>query len=390
MTRRRNLGADRSGGIAILAGIGMTALIGMSAFAIDLGTAYAQRARLQKVADSAALAGAISWVKTGSGTAAQATVQDVVVANGWATSVIKTTLPPTSSAPKVTVSLAAPSTLTLARVLVSYTTVTTTGYSVASVVSSTTPACLVSLTTMQVNGTINVGNCAVAANSTSSSAINVNSSGNITASSIDTPGGIVANGKVSGTEKTGTPAAAANDPYKSDQTLEASAVSACTYVNYNNNTTAGCYQNANINGPVTLGAGTFVFSGLNVNGGGSITATSGTTIIVTSQFSPGGNITITAPVAGASSGIPGIAIYVAGSGGMNINSGVTYAINGAIYVPSGTLNLDGGSADSGCTYIVANMIASNGGSLVVPQTNCSSYNYTAPSVAGGSKIALIQ
>jgi Flp pilus assembly protein TadG len=384
VTRLRSLTVDRRGTIAILAAVGMTALVGMSGFAIDLGLAYVQRAKLQKVADSAALAGAISWVKTGSGAAAQATTTDVVLANGLAASTIQTTTAPTTALPNVTVSLVAPSTLTLARVLTSYTTVTTHGYSVASIVSSTTRACLVSLTTLMVNGTINSGNCAAAANSTSSSAITVNGGGSLTASSIDTPGGIVANGSVSGTEKTGSKAA--TDPYSGTQSLEASAVSACkTYINYTNQTTPGCYTNANIGSAVTLTAGTYVFANLNVNSGGSITGT-GVTLIAEQSFSPNGNISITAPTTGSWAGI---AIYAAN--GVNMNSNVTYAINGALYSPTAAINLDSGTLNSSaCTYIVGYSITSNSGAnFTIPQTNCSS-GYTAPSVAGGSKIALTQ
>jgi Flp pilus assembly protein TadG len=387
---RRSLAEDRGGTIALLAAVGMTALVGMSAFAIDLGLAYAQRAKLQKVADSAAMAGAISWVKKGSATMVQATVQDIVLANGFAASTIQTTTAPTTSVPNVTVSLAGPSTLTLARVLSSRTTVTTHGYAVASIVPTPTPACLVSLTTLQVDGTINASNCAVSANASSSGSINVNGSGSITASSIDTPGTFGnGGGTINGTQKSGS--APATDPYSSSQSLEASAVSACggNYGNYTSGAPAGCYQGS-INGQATLGAGTYVFSNLNVNSGASITATSGTTLIVTSQFSPSGNITITAPTNSATVGIPGIAIYVAGGGGMNMNSGVTYAITGAIYVPSGPLDLDGGSSNSGCTYIVAYSIQSNGGSTLVPQAGCNSTNYTPPTVGAGSKIALTQ
>ena len=386
MTRRRSLAADRRGGIAILAAVGMTALIAMAAFAIDLGAAYAQRARLQKVADSAALAGEISWVKSGgSATAAQATVQDVVVANGWATSIIKTTTAPTSAVPNVTVSLAAPSTLTLARVVASYTTVTTTGYSVASLVTATTAACLVSLTGMQVNGPINVGSCAVAANSSANNAINVNSSGSITAGSIDTPGGIVANGTVSGKKMPG--AAPATDPYSGTQSAEASQVSACksNYINYTGQTSGGCYQGT-LSSAVSLKAGTYVFGSLNINPGGSISGT-GVTLIFTQQFSPGnGTISISAPTSGS---FAGVAIY-GSSAGINMNTGVTYAVNGAIYDPAGPIVLDGGSTNaSSCTYIVANSITSNSSStFTIPQANCGSY--TAPSVSGGSKIGLIQ
>ena len=392
MTRRRSLAADRRGGIAILAAAGMTALIAMAAFAIDLGAAYAQRARLQKVADSAALAGEISWVKSGgSATAAQATVQDVVAANGWATSIIKTTTAPTSAVPNVTVSLAAPSTLTLARVLASYTTVTTTGYSVASLVTATTAGCLLALNQLMVNGTISTGTCAVMADSTASNAITDNSGGSITASSVITPGAISGSGTVNGVRKTGATAVA--DPYTGFQTAVTAAENklCASPINYANQTSLnpGCYTNANFAGSITLAAGTYVFQGGNQNSG-SISGT-GVTLIFENTIPLGGTLSITAPTTGAASGIPGLAVYAGGD--LTFNTNATYTINGALYSPTGRVTFNTGTFNaSGCTYIVAQNVTSNSGSnFTLPQTNCSSYpGYAGYNAPGGSKIGLIQ
>src|SRR6516162_1528780 len=83
---------DRRGAAAIVGALTAVSIIGMGGLAIDLGSAYAQKARLQKVADSAAMAGALSWIKTShSTTAVTATVTSVVQANGLASSVIDTT-----------------------------------------------------------------------------------------------------------------------------------------------------------------------------------------------------------------------------------------------------------------------------------------------------------
>ena len=395
----RSLASDRRGAIAVLVAVGMTVLLGMSAFAIDLGAAYSQKARLQNVADSAALAGAIVWVKTGSAAQVKTTVQDVVVANTstWGITITQSITNPTTSVPSVTVRLTAPSTLKLARVLTSATSVTTTGISVASVVPATVTACLVSLTTMQVNGTLSTGNCAMVANSSSSPAINVNSGGSVAASSIDTPGTIgYSGGTVSGTTNTGKSSDAAADPYSSFQSLEASAVSGCSYQNYTNQTTLtpGCWQNVSINTAVTLSPGTggtpgiYVFNGMNFNSSGSITATGagGVTIIDTTQMTLNGKISINAPITG---NWAGMAIYAAG--GLNFNSNVAYSINGALYSPTSTVIFGSGSfSTSACTYVVANSVIDNSNStFTLPQSSCSSA-YKSPSAPGGSKIALTQ
>ncbi len=372
----------------------MTAVIGMAAFAIDLGVAYAQRARLQKVADSAALAGMISWVKSSSGTAAQATANDVVLANGWPASIIKATAAPTASNPVVTVSLAAPSSLTLGLLLIPKGSLTTTGLAIAGLGGATpTAACLVALSTLMVDGAISAGNCAVVANSNSSSAITVNGGGSLSGTSIDTPGGIVANGTVSGTKHAGS--AAASDPYAGMQTAEANGFAACkSYQNLPNGTatiSAGCYTGA-IGGSISLNPGTYYFSNFNMNSGSSLTSVAnggtanGATILLQSNFSPNGNISIVAPTTGV---YAGLAIYAAG--GMNMNSNIAYNVIGGIYSPTQPINMNSGTFNSNaCTYIVAYTITSNSGAnLTLPQANCSPV-YSPSQVSLGSKIALLQ
>ena len=382
-----SLTEDRRGAVALLAAVGMTALLGMAAFAIDLGAAYAQRAALQKVADSAAMAGAISWVKAGSATAATTTVKDVVLANGWPASVIQSTTAPTTANPQVTVSLAAAFMFSFGKVLSAGSSVTTTGYSVASVKSGSAAACLVALSTLMVNGTVNVNGCAASANSTSSSAITVNGGGSLTASSIDTPGGVVKNGTVVGTVKTG--AAAASDPFSSYQSQANSGFTNCQSTSQTTLSTSGCYSNINVNSgtTLTLNPGVYFFPGINVNGG-TISGPSGVTIVIQNQFSPSGNLAITAPTSGPWAGM---AIYAIG--GMNANSPITYNIDGAMYSPSNTITLNSGTWNQGaCTYIVASTITVNSNAnFTLPQNNCGQYNYPASGVSSGAAtIALVQ
>jgi Flp pilus assembly protein TadG len=391
MTLPGRLGRDRRGSVAVLAGVGMTALIGMAAFAIDFGAAYAQRAQLQQVADSAALAGAISWVKTGSATAVAATVKDVVVVNGWSSSIIQSSAAPTTKTPNVTVSLSTPFSLTLGGVLRKNGTVTTAGYAVASVTTTTTPACVLSLSTITVDSGsgINANGCSVAANSTGSQAILLNSSGKITANTISTPGTIDnSGGTVSGTEVTGSAAKAVADPYSAVQSQASGSFTNCT--NYTNQTTltkGGCYSNVNPSSKLTLDAGTYFFTDLNMNSGASIVGSGDVTIVVQGSANLSGSVTLTAPNSGT---WDGIAFYVMGN--MNINSGTSFDINGAIYSPSSTLNIDSGTFNqAACTYIVADGITFNSNAtLTLPQKNCSTYGYTAPSIPSGSKIALLQ
>src|SRR5690242_16531725 len=54
---------DRRGTVAVLVAVGATAMITLAAFAVETANWYFQAAELQRVADSAAMAGAIEYVK---------------------------------------------------------------------------------------------------------------------------------------------------------------------------------------------------------------------------------------------------------------------------------------------------------------------------------------
>ncbi len=202
---------DRHGGVAVLGTVTIVSILGMAGFTLDLGAAYVQRARLQKVADTAAMAGALSWIKSAhSSTAAIATINSVVTANGLAASVIQnptaavlTSSPKNSGNPAIQVNLSAPSSLTLLLVIVSATSVTTGASAVAEIAGSggaQLPACVVSLTTIIINSNSGItgSHCSIAANSTSSQAILLNSNSSLlSGDSINTPGGVKVNSNTS-------------------------------------------------------------------------------------------------------------------------------------------------------------------------------------------------
>lgn len=406
----RRCSNDRRGSVTLTAAVGMTGLIGMAGFAFDIGAAYAQKARLQKIADSAALAGAISWTKSSSTTAVMATITSVVAANGLASGAIKTgstgymsASPKNAANPAVQVTLSLASPLTLTRAITTAVSVTTSATSVAEIGASSGgggTACMLSLQSLMVNASITASGCIVQANGTGSSNITLNSGATVT-STLETPGGVMNNGtingdvvangqvvnqgRITGTTKTG--ATTLSDPYAGTQSQANSGFTNCQ--NYNNQTTltAGCWSNANFNNPVTLSAGTYYFTGVNINSGGSITGTN-VTMVTQNTFSPSGAITLTAPNTGSWNGV---AIYA--MSGMNINSGVIFKINGAVYAPTSTLIPNSGTWNANnCTYLVAKNITFNSGSLfTLPQLNCSSFNYARPILPGGARpVAIVQ
>jgi Flp pilus assembly protein TadG len=395
------LAADRHGTMGVFGAISILSFMGVAGLAVDIGGAYVQQARLQTVADSAAMAGALSWINSGGSTSkVTATISSVVTANGWPNSVIQnsgqaylTSSPKNSQNHAIQVTLAAQSPLTLLRALVpSMTSMTTGASSVAEIGQTGQPVCVLSLTTLIVDsgGDLSATGCSVAANSTSNQAILLNSGGKLSADSIITPGQVLKNNgsHLSGTLKQN--AAAVPDPYASYQSQASSGFTSCTsFQNYQGQATIshGCWTNVNVNSgsSLTLQPGTYFFQNINVNSGATLTGTGGVTIVIQNNFSPSGHdIAITAPTSG---NWAGMAIYA--MGGMNINSGVRYDINGAIYSPSTALNLDSGSKNtfSSCTYIVAQSITFNSGAGFTYNSGC---NGPTPRANGNSKAALVK
>jgi hypothetical protein len=86
-----------------------------------------------------------------------------------------------------------------------------------------------------------------------------------------------------------------------------------------------------------------------------------------------------------------MAIYA--TGGLNVNSGVLYTVNGGIYSPTTAVNLNSSTWNqAACTYLVASSITFNSGStFTLPQTSCATWNFPTPTIAGASgKIVLVQ
>jgi hypothetical protein len=380
---------DRRASISIITAAVMPAIVGAGAIVIDFARASTQLQSLQTLADAAALAGALAYKNTSSTAAVQQTVQDVVVANGWSSSIIQSPGseflsqdPYSTSDMAVQVALTATSPLWFGQYILPASSLSMSVSALARI-SASQSACVLSLTTLMVNGTINVGTCAIVADSTGSPAATVNSGGSVTAGELGVGGTITNNGTINATQKTGVNIA---DPFASLQSQAAAGFNgSCPSVNTVTTLTPGCYSNVNVNSnsTLTLSAGVYYFNGLNVNSGATLDGSSGTALIIKNNFSPSGTIKVTAPTSGTWAGM---ALYL--GGGMNINSGVQYYINGAVYSPATALNLNTASWNQNtCVYIVAYSITLNGGStFTLPQSGCSSVYF--PTSAGSYKISL--
>lgn len=400
---QRRFRADQRAAVAIMFAVTATLTLSMATLAADIGFAYVTRAKLQQVADAAALAGAMAYKATGSATVMQATVQDVVVANGWASSTIQSasseyvaSSPANSAYHAVQVVLRATSPVSIGTWILGNT-MTVQTKSVAQMGGGASggggAACLLALNSLTVNGTISATACGVAANGTST--IVLNSGGAINSLALLSGS---ANAPNAGGTYTGTfyPSTTVANPYASASA--SNPYGSCQTINGNSGTTLaplspGCY-NLNSSVPVTLNdnngsPGIYYFQNLNLNSGSSMTGTD-VTVILPNGSSPNSNMTITAPTSGT---YDGIAIFAQGA--INFNSGVQWTLNGALYDPTATVTVDNGAFNSNaCTYVVAqNIIMNSGGTVSLPQVNCSSFGggagFTHP-VYGSSTVFVVQ
>jgi Flp pilus assembly protein TadG len=73
---------DARGGVALIGALSLTTLVGMGAFAVEATRGYAADTTNQRVADSAALAGALAYNVNSNTSEMTATAKAVVVAQG--------------------------------------------------------------------------------------------------------------------------------------------------------------------------------------------------------------------------------------------------------------------------------------------------------------------
>ena len=393
---RTRLRADRRAAVAVIVAVSAMPLMGVAAIVVDLGYAYVQRTSLQQAADSAALAGAMAYNAKGTLSAVEQTVQDVVVANGWPANSIQApaseylaTSPKNSSMSAVQVSLSVQVPLTFGQLITRATTLSVGVKSVVQLGGGTVP-CVIALQQLIFDVGINAGKCEVAADGSMSNSVLVNGGSTITATTVSGYGGITNNGTITGNKVTGK---TVSDPYKAVQSMSSLLNGTCIAVpnllTYVGGLLPGiCYNLQPLNsGTVTLSLpGVYYLNNLQLNSGTGLVATAGVTIIAGGNFSQNGNLTITAPTAGTTAGV---AIYYTGNN-LNINTGVQYAINGAVYAPNAQLNIDSGTFNANdCTYLVANNITFNGGTFTLPQTGCSGV-VSPTGGGGGTSVALIE
>lgn len=410
--RLRRLPRDEGGATLATTAILLVTLLGFVGLGIDLGAAFTARRATQNAADSAALSAAVDQAAGGDqlDQQAKAVAAQYGLVNGQGGVKVEVDTPPTTGGhvgdPDATEVVIQRPALGFFSLLFNPNPQPIRARAVASSERGAGFGCLVALDrkaaqAVLFNGipTVNLQNCTLYDNSSSSTALLLNGGITINATGIDVVGGILKNGPVTlnADVETGVPPVA--DPYAKDPIPP-----------YN-----GCDQN---NAVVNSGSRTFnaaggrpyVFcNGLIVNGGsanfgpgiyvinggsfilnGSTGATAnGATFVFTNgatfTFNSGSNINFSAPTSGPTKGK---VIWVdpkGGGGQVTLNAGSNQVYTGAVYAPTRQLILNGGTqvVNSKCTQIIAATMIINGD--VALQTDCAGVG-VRPIGAGAPKL----
>ncbi len=385
----RRLLCDHRGSVAILAAVGMTAMLGFLSLGTEMGLWYASKRSLQTMADAAALGGAFE-LGAGSNSAAISAAATLDAKRNGLQTAANTTL--TVHAPPVTgkyigdprsveVVVSRPQTLLFSSLFLKSTTIS--ARAVAKVPTSGDPCVLalnnVSSDTAYFTGstTITLKKCGITANSTSPQAVAVSGNATVNTAFIRSSGGydVSGSGELE-TDSISTNAAPTDDPFAS---LSAPAPGTCRTQPKGTDFTLseGTYCGGlDLKGNVKFNPGVYVIKGdtLKINSQATVSGT-GVTIILTGNSSTGyakvdinggGTINLSAPTSGAWAGVAFYGDRHAPNQVNKFNGNSVTNITGAIYMPSEELDFAGGnaSANSGCTRLIADSVKFIGNSSI--------------------------
>jgi hypothetical protein len=395
--RLRRLARDERGATLATTALLLFTLLGFVGLGIDLGAAFAVRRGAQNAADSAALSAAVDAAAGGKQLVqqARAVAARYGLVDGKDGVTVQVRTPPATGPNKgdkdaTEVVIQRPA-LGFFSLLFNPKPPPIGARAVATSALGAGSGCLVALdrTAAQAvlfNGipTVNLQNCTLYDNSSSSTALLLNGGITINASGIQVVGGILKNGTVNLNADVETGVPPVTDPYAKDpippyngcdqnnavvnsgaRTFNASGARPYVFCN-------GLIVNA---GSVKFGPGIYVINGGSfiLNGSTGATATGATFVFTngaTFTFNSGTNINLSAPTTGPTAGK---VIWVdpkGGGGQVTLNAGSNQVYTGAIYAPSRQMVLNGGTrvVNSVCTQIIVATIIVNGD--VALQTDC--------------------
>jgi hypothetical protein len=413
-------GDRRSGSVAIIVAILLVVLVGFTALGAEVGTLLMISRKLQAAADTAALAGAVArargyptpWTDEPTAIARAAGLVD-----GVSDTTIAINSPPTSGAyagdpqaDEVIITQLQPTMLmslfVAGPVTVRGRAVATTGEGGVcglSVLSSNTQNTIY----VREGATATLTGCGVAANSSSSRSITIQSA-TLTAQSLTTVGNyrVISGGtlNVSGPITTGAPATV--DPYAS---RPVPALGTCRYdgvVTTSRTLVPGTYCNT---GGISVGSGaTATFSpGIYIVRNNNFTVQdsgtaigSGVTIVLTATGSGtqtgmvvvqgGGIVNLTAPSSGTTAGMVFFQDRRAQTNRNSVFQGASQStLSGALYFPNTPVTVTGGATLAGpCVELISRMIDFRGGSTVNVRHDCAGVGITP--IGGGGTPKLVE
>lgn len=407
----------------MMAAFSLTAVMGMSGLAVEIGTGYAAKVRNQRVADMAALGAALAYQKTESEDIAKRVAEDIVVANGLAANnaTIAIAVPvKIDGTDAAKVQITTPVQIKIASLITKAASYNVTSSAAASFGGNAANAgCVTALSSskksidMGGGASLTATGCTVASNGT----ISLTGGAKLSADQVvanDTSVGGGASITTTGGSGAVTKSNGAADSVKN----QAGTMRALCYVNKLNGTTDSDYADGNTNctnqlaTPITVAktgaadwnmnyspasnvasykngnsyvvpSGTYTIGTLNISGGITVTFTGPTTLII-DNISLGG---------GSSLAIGDGSVKIAGtltlSGGVTVTMGNGYHSFGGISVGGGShlytgtgslnvtndINVDGGGSE-------AEFAPSTGETVVIGNTKG-----TSISISGGSVVS---
>lgn len=422
------LATDRRGSVALMSGILTPVLVMGLAMAVEVTSWSASKLEVQRIADTAAWAGANRYAANSNAQTATGAAADLAEINGasgessraWnattstltdnqiTAQVIAGVKDSTSKAVKVTVSRSIAKTVSLIFPS-NQASVTISAVAIAEIGSLGPQPCITALgggvdgittgtdVTVTGNASLTATGCSLRSNDGisqgGSSTINVNgiyAGGSITGSGICC--GIYAN------------AGQIPDPYAGNtavqtalNALSAGSGSAITVKSNNSQSiTPGTYSSLNINGTLTLSPGLYTINGDVSAGAQGVISGTGVTIVMSGTLSTvgGSSLSLSAPTTSPTgSAIPGVLLAGRSSATMSFLGHSTSGVSGVLYFPNANLKF-GGSSSSGsstCTEIIASAVT------LVGTSNMSSSDCTPiyglgkfGSLPGTSAVSLVQ
>ena len=386
--------SDRRAASAIVLALSLSSVLGAAGLAVDAGLWYNDKRTVQGVADLAAWTALQTYAAESEGATSVTDAKNAALAvastNGLVNGVGGVTVtmnnPPASGPNK--------SNANAFEVIISKSeglffsspylnSVTVGGRAVAGVTTTTTgsgaPGCVLSLTTIAVQGNGDVGapTCSIYANGSGSGAISLVGNAQMTGSLISVVGHISTGGNATYSTPEMNGATPIANPYASNTIAAAEAVSGTTCTsngltdggNGTYTLSPGVYCGGltlQANSTVNLQPGIYLIEGGGLSMSGNTTVTgSGVTFVLTgsgSTVSVSGNakVDLSAPTTGPTAGLAFFGDPT-NTDSVSFSGNGSLSVNGAMYFPGQSVSFEGNTSNgSGCTQLVAYAITFTG------------------------------